>query len=251
MSKNIVFMTAVRVPGMEHRSEPYKFGIDSWKHWCKKNDAELVICDELIHHHDVMKINFHRYYAPQILEQSEIEWDQLLITDADCVIHPDTPNMFKMTNGNYTVSRAIGSMDWICRSMENYSKLLFNGFTFDIFRYFNAGFQIISKKHEYLWNELIDFYFKNKDEIIHIQNNYGVGTDQPIINFLVHQSKEELNFLPYEFCAVDLHRFEILDQQLTFTDCFPGIYQFNAIPDNHDAKWTKWFMEATYNKLLT
>ena len=52
MSKNIVFMTAVRVPGMEHRSEPYKFGIDSWKHWCKKNNAELVICDELLHPHD-------------------------------------------------------------------------------------------------------------------------------------------------------------------------------------------------------
>ena len=227
MSKNVVFMTAVKVPGMEYRSKPYKYGIDSWKHWCDKNGAELVVCDELLHPNDIMRINFHRYYAPQILKESNIEYDQLLITDADCIIHPNTPNMFEMTGGEYTVSRAIGSMDWICRSMENYSELLFKGYTFDIFKYFNAGFQIISKKHEYIWEQLIDFYFNNRDQILHLQENYGVGTDQPIINFLTHQSGVDLNFLPYEFCAVDLHRFEILDKELTFTKCFPGIYQFN------------------------
>jgi len=249
MSKNIVYMTAVKVPGMEYRSEPYQYGINSWKHWCDKNGAELVVCDELLHPNDVMKINFHRYYAPQILKNSDIDYDQILITDADCIIHPDTPNMFEMTEGKYTVSRAIGSFDWICRSMENYSKFLFDGFTFDIFRYFNAGFQIISRKHEYIWEQLIEFYFNNQEQIKHIQSNYGVGTDQPIINFLVHQSKEELKFLPYEYCAVDLHRFEILDENLTFSKCFPGIYQFNAIPNNKDANLTHKFMDLTYKQL--
>ena len=248
-NKKVVFMTAVKIAGMENRSRPYEYGIKSWKHWCEKNGAELVVCDELLFPHEIMKINFHRYYAPQVLENSEIEWDQLLITDADCIIHPDTPDMFEMTDGMYTVTRAIGSMDWICRSMENYSKFLFNGYTFDIFKYFNAGFQIINKEQAYLWNELTTFYFENKEKIIYIQDNYGVGTDQPIINFLVHQSKEDLKILPYEFCAVDLHRFEILDKELTFAKAFPGIYQFNAIPNNHNAEWTNYYMEKTYKHL--
>ena len=38
MSKNVVFITAVNVPGMEYRSKPYKYGISSFKHWCEKNN---------------------------------------------------------------------------------------------------------------------------------------------------------------------------------------------------------------------
>lgn len=247
--KNVVFMTAVVIPGMENRSRPYSYGINSWKRWCAKHEVELVICDELIHDNEVMKVNYHRYYAPQILKNSNIEYDQLLITDADSIIHPDTPNMFNLTDGKYTVTRSVGSYDWICRSMENYSKFVFDGYTFDIFKYFNAGFQIISKKHEYIWDQLIDFYFRNKELILYMQKNYGVGTDQPIINFLVHQSGEDLTYLPYEYCAADLHRLELLDEDLTFTKAFPGIYQFNAIPNNHNAEWTNYFMEKTYKHL--
>ena len=48
---------------------------------------------------------------------------------------------------------------------------------------------------------------------------------------------------------VDLHRKEILDEALTFTKVLPGIYQFNAIPDNHDASKTLYWMKKTYEHL--
>ena len=41
MKKNVVFMLAVKVPQYPWRSEPYKYGIASWKKWCDKNDCEL------------------------------------------------------------------------------------------------------------------------------------------------------------------------------------------------------------------
>jgi hypothetical protein len=249
MSKNIVFMTAVKVPGMEHRSEPYEYGKASFKHWCEKNDCDLVVLDELIHPHDVMKINYHRYYAFDILDNSGIDYNQILITDADAIIHPDTPNFFEMTDGKYSVTHADGSYDWICRSLENYSKFMFNNKTFPLWNYFNAGFQIVNKEHRYLWDGLIDFYFKNKENIIEMQTKFSVGTDQPIINFLVNLSKTETKIFPYQYCMVDLHRKEILDEQLTFTKVLPGIYQFNAIPDNHDASKTLYWMKKTYNEL--
>ena len=140
-------MTAVRVPGMEHRSEPYKYGIKSFKHWCEKNNCELVVLDELIHPNDVMRINYHRYYAFDILDSSGIEYDQILITDADAIIHPDCPNFFELTDRKYTVTRADGSYDWICRSLENYSKHVFDGKIFSLWNYFNAGFQKIGRAH--------------------------------------------------------------------------------------------------------
>jgi len=249
MSKNIVFMPAVRIPGLEYRSQCYRYGIDSWKQWCKKNNAELVIMDKLVCPSEEMKITWQRYYAMDILDHSGIEYDQVLITDADCIIHPDTPNFFDMTNGNYTVARAIGSMDWICRSMENYAKYMFDGKTFDIFKYFCGGFQITNKDQKHIWKGYLDFYLAHKDQIQYMQTTYRVGTDQPIINHLTHASGESLTYLPYEFCAVDLHRLELLDDKLTFANAFPGIYQFNAIPDNHDARYTNYFLEKTYNYL--
>ena len=46
----------------------------------------------------------------------------------------------------------------------------------------------------------------------------------------------------------DLHLKGLLTEDLKFID-IEGIYQFNAIPNNHDAQWTNYFMEKTYNKL--
>ena len=250
MSKNVVFMTAVKVDEFPERSRPYSYGIASWKKWCDSNNCELVVLDELLHPNDVMRINFQRYYAFDILENSGIECDKVLLTDADCIIHPDTPNFFDMTDGKYTVTHSEGSYDWVCRSLENYSKFMFDGKTFPLWKYFNAGFQVVEKKYRYVFDDLIKFYFNNKDNIIHMQNTFHVGTDQPIVNFIVNLDKDiETKILHYQFCVVDMARKEILDEQLTMTKVYPGIYQFNAIPDNDGADRTLYWMKKTYEHL--
>tara|TARA_Y100000592_G_scaffold36537_1_gene57947 strand:+ start:3627 stop:4385 length:759 start_codon:yes stop_codon:yes gene_type:complete len=244
--KNVVFMTAVKVPDMEYRSAPYEYGIKSFKHWCNKNNCELVVLDELIHPNDIMRINYHRYYAFDVLDNSGIDYDQILITDADAVIHPDCPNFFELTDRKYTVTMTDGSYDWICRSLENYSKHVFNGKMFSLWNYFNAGFQVVNKEHRHLWDELIQFYFDNKDLIKNMQETYHVGTDQPIVNFIVNLAKTDMKFLPYQYCMADLYNKQILDEELTFTKVIPGIYQFNAIPNNNNAERTLYWMKKTY-----
>ena len=231
------------------REVSYDLSIKSWQYWCDKNNCDLIILDELIHPHDVMKINFHRYYAFDILDNSGVEYDQILITDADAIIHPDCPNFFELTDNKYTVTMAGGSYDWICRSLENYSKFLFNNKTFPLWNYFNAGFQIVNKSHRYLWDKLIDTYFNNQESIRKMQDNFYVGTDQPIINFVVNLSNVETKFLPYQYCMADLHGKGILDEDLTFTKVLKGIYQYNAIPDNDGADRTLYWMKKTYDNL--
>ena len=51
-----------------NRRLAYKYTIDSWKKWCDRNDCELVVLDEALHTNDVMRINYHRYYAFDINE---------------------------------------------------------------------------------------------------------------------------------------------------------------------------------------
>jgi len=249
MSKNVVMMTAVRVPGWEHRSRPYQYGINAFKKWCDKNDCQFFLLDELIHSHEDMKINFQRYYVYDLLEQSGIDYNQICITDADCIIHPDCPNFFELTDNKWTVTHCDGDYDWTIRSMENYAHEFDEFEEFDIFKYFNSGFQIINKEHKKYYEELLKFYWDNKDKIIETQKKYGVGTDQPIINHLCQKNKIDLNYLPYQFCMVDLIRKDLLGEDMFFTK-IPGIYQFNAIPGNeNNTDPTALWMEKTYNYL--
>lgn len=246
--KNIVFMTAVKVPGKESRSAPYKFGIESFKRWCEARDYKLVVLDQELYPNDVMKPNFYRYFCFDLLENSGIEYDQILLTDADAVIHPNCPDFFKLTNRELTVTHTDGSYDWTIRSMENYAHEIF-GQIFDLWKYFNAGFIVLNKNHRELLKSFTNFYLENQEKIRFVQEKYKTGTDQPLINHFVHNVFNiPVNILPYRYCMADLHSKNLLADDLLFTS-IEGIYQFNAIPNNIENKLTYHWMEKTYNKL--
>ncbi len=257
MSKNIIFLTAVDIPSIRNTRKDYKpecfqYGIRSFQNWAKnQNNVEVIVLDELLYPHEDMKINFQRYHVFDILEHNNIDYDQILISDVDCIIHPECPNFFELVNHKYGVVRSVGSADWILRSYENYSKHLFGGQTFPYYNYFNAGFQVINKKHKPIYEQLIKLYWDNKEHIQNLMKTYGVGTDQPIINFLANLSGEEMKFLPYEFCMTDLFRLEALGNML-FAKEYKGIYQFNCLPSQNGKAVmgdVAYWMEQTYNYL--
>lgn len=241
-------MTAVKVPGKESRSAPYKFGINSFKKWCDDRNYSLVVLDQEIYPNEIMKPNFYRYFCFDLLENSGIEYDQILLTDADAVIHPNCPDFFELTNNQLTVTHTDGSYDWTVRSMENYAYEIF-GKTFDLWKYFNAGFIILNKSHRDLLKTFTNFYLENQEKIRFVQEKYKTGTDQPLINHFVHNVFNlPVNILPYRFCMADLSNKNLLSEDLLFTS-IEGIYQFNAIPNNIENKLTYYWMEKTYNNL--
>ena len=250
MKKNIVFMTAVKVPGRESRSAPYKYGIESFKRLCDKRNYQLVVLEEPIFDVSVMKPNFYRYFCFDLLENSGIEYDQILLTDADAVIHPDCPDFFKLTNNQLTVTHTDGSYDWTVRSMENYGYEIF-GKNFNLWKYFNAGFIVLNESHKDLLKSFTNFYLENQEKIRHIQEQYKTGTDQPLINHFVHNVFNiPVNILPYRYCMADLYGKNLLSDDMLFTS-IEGIYQFNAIPNNVQDKLTYYWMEKTFNKLYS
>ena len=102
MSRNIVFMMDVDIKGdgryASSRREAYKYSIDSWRKWCNKNNCELFILNELLLPNDEMGICWQRYYLFDILDSNDVKYDQVLMVDADTIIHPDTPNFFEKTD---------------------------------------------------------------------------------------------------------------------------------------------------------
>ena len=245
MSKNIVFLPAIVVEGSESRSAPYKYGIDSWSRWCKKNNVELFILDQLIYPIDYMKITWQRYMIHELLEANNIDYDQVLMVDCDSIIHPDTPNFFEMTDNKFVGIHAEGSYDWVLRSMENYSKYIFEGAWFPFWEYIQGGFQITNKKHKQFYKDIIKFYQENEPNIQEVQK-FGVGTDQPMINFLLRKHNIDVKLLPWEFSMSDMMKKEIVNDKMTFIKC-GWIYQYNAIPGGDET--TFYWMKKTYEYL--
>ena len=246
MSKNVIFLTAVKVPGKGGRSTSYETGIASFKHWANIHDCEVMVLDVPLFPNDDMRVNYHRYYCFDLLEANGIDYDQILLTDADAVIDPDCPNFFEMTDNKYTVTRCDGNFDWICRSKENYEHVFGNlGDNYPLWNYFNGGFQVVNKKHKDLFKGFVDFYWENRERVIWMQDNYGVGTDQALINYYVRTQEVEMKYLPYKYCMADLPSKNLLAEDLLFTK-MKGIYQFNAMPD----ETRKIMMEKTYKQLI-
>jgi len=244
IKKNLVFIPAVIISGNESRSNSYQYGIKSWKFWCEKNNCELFVLDQLLLPNEEMRITWQRYYIFQLLENNGIKFDQILMVDADSIIHPECPNFFEMTERKFTGVHHDGSYDWVLRSMENYSKYLFNGKMFNFWEYYMGGFQIFNETHKIFFNNILKFYENNKNVIKELQNFY-VGTDQPVINFLLRENGIDLKLLPWEFSMSDMVRKEVLADDMLFTKV-GWVYQFNAIPNNTNNYLTDYWMKKTY-----
>jgi hypothetical protein len=249
MSKNIVFIVNIKEEGdRKHRSIPYGYSIQSWQKWCNKNNCELFVLEERIYPKEIMNANWHKLFVFDLLEANDIDYNQILIVDADTIIHPDAPNIFGLSENKFCAVRVYGSMDWVCRSYENYKKHLFPEVEYSPLDYFNSGVLLMNKSHKEFYKKIVEFYLNNSELIQNIQKTFGVGTDQPVINFFVRQENIDLKLLPYEWNMQDLFRFEILDNQLSYTD-HGWLYHFNAIPNNSDGQYTHHFMKSTTQKL--
>lgn len=251
MKKNVVFILDIDLNGTgrwaSSRRAPYKYSIKSWRNWCKKNNAELYILSECLIDHQEMGICWQRYYLFDILEANDIDYDQVLMVDADTIVHPDCPNLFELSDRKLTGVHNDGSYDWVIRSLENYSHYVFEGYMSKWWNYIDCGLIIVNESHKSFFKLITDFYWQNKPTLKAAEQLH-VGTDQTPVNILIEREGIELNLLPYEYNMVDLPRKELLQEHLPFTK-IGYIYQFNCIPNNVESKQTLYWMKKTYEAL--
>jgi hypothetical protein len=230
------------------RRLPYKYSIKSWEKWCSKNDSELFVLNDLLLPKDEMAICWQRYYLFDILEANDIQYDQILMVDADTIVHPDCPNFFEMTDRKMCGVHNEGSYDWIIRSIENYGKYFFNGHVMDFWKYIDCGFVIVNDTHRDFFKQVTDFYNENAEMLRQVEKEWHAGTDQTPVNILIHDRDIDFKWLPYEFNMCDMFRKELLTDDLLFTK-WGWIYQYNSIPNNTEDKLTYLWMKKTYEHL--
>ena len=71
---NVVFIPNIDLG--DGRANSYHYSVDSWSQWCKKNDCELLVWEDLLYPIDYMKITWQRYYLFDILKSNDIEYDR-------------------------------------------------------------------------------------------------------------------------------------------------------------------------------
>jgi len=253
--KNIIFIPAVISNKGEKklRNTPlikniFEYSIKSWKHFANKYDCEVVILDEPLMDTNITSMAWQRYYVLDLLEQTGIKYNQVLIVDADTIVHPNCPNFYEMTEGKYTGVHDGVVYEWVMRSTECYSKLLFNDFKLDIWKYINGGFQIINETHKSHIDKFKNFYINNRDQVYQVESQVKLGTDQTPMNFFLQINNIDTKILPYEFNMTGLNLMEGLSDDLVFTE-FGWVYHFNGIPDNTYGNKVEYYMSKTYKKL--
>lgn len=251
---NVIFMVNLKETKKPNRTDSYKFSINSWKVYAERHSCLLYVLEERVIDEEMMNANWHKAFALSILRNSGIKYDKVLIVDSDTIPHPDAPCIFDVCteNGIHAVHN-MGNYDWVIRSMENYSATLFNNYTFELDEYINTGVMVVDDSCYDFFNDVQEFYGENMYSIREIQERFGTGTDQPVLNFLIHLHNVPLHILPFEWNMQELPRLEILDTMLTFTK-YGYVYHFNGIsPDyklyNSPESSVYQWMNFVYNKL--
>jgi len=252
--KNVVFIPNINLGN--GRSEPYHYSIKSWKIWCDKNNTTLIEWKEPITDPNSLKVTFQRYWVHDILNHNQIDYDQVLIVDADTIIHPDCPNFFEETERKFSVVINNGCYEWVTRSIKNWGDAIFPGQAkIKPWKYFNGGFQITNKSHIPFYDFVKNYYLSNIDNINKLNNIIRAGTDQTIINYLTQQFGVETKYLPECYNLQDLSRKNLIHipgqswipDELLFVNA-GWIYHFNAIPQG--PRNASYWLERTYKQII-
>jgi lipopolysaccharide biosynthesis glycosyltransferase len=244
MSSNVIFIINI-VHNDRGRNQGYNWSIKSWEKYAEKYGHNLFVLDSTLFDLEYMKPQWYKVFILDLLEGNQIDYDQVLYVDADTLIHPTAPDIFTLTDRKFCAVRNYGDMDWVLRSMENYSKFLFNGFTFPFYKYFNSGVMVFNKKHVPFFKTLQEFYQSNRNAIVEMQTTFGVGNDQPVLNYFVNRDiPDDFKVLPYEWNMQDMTRLEVLTEDFLHSR-YGFISHYNAGVKPTPGYW----IEKTYKHL--
>ena len=246
MKKDVVFMTALvteRCDPDKHIETYTEFSIKSWKWWCDNNDAILFVFNQSTIDTDEMMPTWQRWYVYDILESNNIDYNRILLIDADMMVKWDCPSIWDLADGNYAGVKDDLGIGWTYHSMVGY-KEFFSDVDLDWERYINNGMVVLPKPDvigKNFCKEIIDFYEENQKELICRENNDYRGTDQTPVNYIAERTfGMTKKFLPKKFNMNHLHKTNILDNFMYIDTGY--VWHFNGLPtsDRYDTMKKCW-----------
>ena len=244
MSKNVVFWVGVK---NQHYSEKYggwewmDISRKTWEYWCKKHDViffpfEKPIDDDLVNY----RINWQKsIYCFDLLDEAGIDYDQIFLADATCMVKWDMPNVFELTDNKFTAWRETDNLNWVYDSVRGYEE--FFSYKLNKHNYFSSGVIIFNKSHKDMFLDFKDLYLNNTEEFVELQDKtVRKGTEQTPLNYWVQKNNVELNLdLPFSYKLTHIHRkdmfkpnWQLNEDSTPFFIKYGYNWVFNGIPKN-------------------
>ena len=240
--KNVVFWVGVK---NEHYAEKYggwewmDISRKTWEYWCEKHDViffpmEKPLNDDLVNY----RINWQKsIYCFDLLDEAGIDYDQIFLADATCMVKWDMPNIFELTDHKFTAWRETDNLNWVYQSIKGYEDF----FCYDLnkYDYFSSGVIIFNKSHKDIFLEFKDLYLNNVDKFVELQDKIvRKGTEQTPLNYWVQKNAVELNLdLPFSYKLTHIHRkdmfknnWQLQEDTTPFFIKYGYNWVFNGIP---------------------
>ena len=125
------------------------------------------------------------------------------------------PNVFELTDHKFTAWRDTDNLSWIYDSIVGY-KSLFDGYEFDIQKYFSSGLILFNEKHREIFKSFKKLYYDNVDTFVELQDRIvRKGTEQTPLNYWLQMNDIQMNLelpLIYKLTHIHLSLFQVLLQ---------------------------------------
>ena len=228
MKSNVIFAVAVPSKHLTDVGEYSSYSLRSWKSYADRVGAKLVVMEEPVTDPDQMKMTWQRWYVHDILENSGIEYDNILMVDVDTIVHWAAPDIFKVIlNPGSWFSACVDNdnLGWLKASIDGYQHM-FPEITLDWEKYFNCGVILMGKKHKDLCKEITTFYEENEGHLDLQHNTLKKGSDQTPVNYILNSGKWKYKLLPKKWNLTHMNRKEVLNNFI-FKDV-GWVYHFNG-----------------------
>ena len=243
MKKNVVFWVGVK---NDKYSEKYggwewlDISRRTWEYWCKKNDVIFFPFEEPVEKDlNKFRINWQKaIFVFDTLDTNDIDYDQIYLVDGMNMVKWDTPNVFELTDRKFTAWRDMDNLRWIKNSIDGY-KNFFDSFELNSTIYISSGLIIFNESHKKVFNSFKEFYYKNIDMLIKLQDELvKKGTEQTPLNYWLQMNNVKIKTdLPLSYKLTHMHRKEVLghnwqlnEDQTPFFIKYGYIWNFSGFP---------------------
>ena len=242
--KNVIFWV-----GVKNQTYSEKYGgwewmdisRNTWEYWCKKHDViffpmEKPINDDLVNY----RINWQKsIYCFDLLDEAGIDYDQIFLVDASCMVKWNMPNVFELTDHKFTAWREVDNLNWVYDSIKGYEDF----FSCEINKddYFSSGVIIFNKSHRDVFLSFKDLYHRHVADFVEFQDKLvRKGTEQTPLNYWLQMNHVDMNLeLPFVYKLTHIHRKEMFhynwqlnEDKTPYFIKYGYNWVFNGIPKN-------------------
>ena len=186
------------------------------------------------------RINWQKsIYCFDLLDEAGIDYDQIFLVDASCMVKWNMPNVFELTDHKFTAWRETDNLNWVYDSIKGYEDF----FSCEINKddYFSSGVIIFNKSHRDVFLSFKDLYHRHVADFVEFQDKLvRKGTEQTPLNYWLQMNHVDMNLeLPFVYKLTHIHRKEMFhynwqlnEDKTPYFIKYGYNWVFNGIPKN-------------------